>query len=81
MSSTVKIHAPIAGQRVVTLELPYVRGKSLRQYLKDPVAMPFGLAGRRVNSGSCFMKLDNTKVRLSYELRPGEEIILVRRAH
>ena len=77
-SEIVRISFPLTGGRVVEAEFPYIRGKTIRHYLKDPTLRRYGPIGLRLGGRKIRLTNQrNEKLRLTYVPRPGDEIVLV----
>lgn len=64
------------GNRVGTCNLPWVDGKSLKQYFHEPVLKQEGIVARALRC-HIYRETENLKVRMSYVPKVGETLTLV----
>lgn len=73
---TVQIVFPASGHRTGSIQLPWVKGKKIKHYLKSPFLHGQGLLAVR---NSCRLMNDKRKrMRLADELLPNSTLFLVR---
>ena len=74
---TFRVDFPTSGRRVVSLELPWVKGKTLKAYFREPQVKQTGVVNKRVNGGYHMTNQRHERLRLTSVPHPGDEIMLI----
>jgi hypothetical protein len=76
-SDVVTFAFPLVGGRVVVATFPWVAGKTIRSYFKDPQLASYHPTGRRMNNHMSNQRNEN--LRLVSVPRPGDKITFTKR--